>query len=286
MKRFALIALTLSLSLIHFASAEDNNDKKAQGQKQRGHGKGGVGNSTPVHVKSVPQYNRGGSNGAGNAQIQAHKNGQAYNPGSGQTKIYANNPNSPGTIANGDVVAGSVQGSKAWKKGNWNGNGEGNGTWNGNGDGDGQHWRNNGDGNGNQDWKNRTVKNTQWNHHRNWDRTHRDRSWWRSHYSRFARFGGGYYYWNSGFWYPAYGYDPYFSTYQYDAPVYGYNDLDPGQVIANVQAQLQQNGYYRGELDGQFGPMTRRALLDYQGDNGLDVTGEIDESTLESLGLQ
>ena len=53
-----------------------------------------------------------------------------------------------------------------------------------------------------------------------WDRTHHDRAWWRSHYNRFAVFGGGYYYWNTGYWYPAYGYDPYFSTYSYDAPIY------------------------------------------------------------------
>ena len=71
-------------------------------------------------------------------------------------------------------------------------------------------------------------------------------AWWRSNYSRFALFGGGYYYWDSGYWYPAYGYDPYFSTYVYDAPIYGYNDLEPGQVIASVQAELQRRGYDPG----------------------------------------
>jgi len=99
-------------------------------------------------------------------------------------------------------------------------------------------------------------------------------------------FGGGYYYWNSGYWYPAYGYDPYFSSYRYDAPIYAYEDQDPGQVIANVQSALQQQGYYRGSVDGTYGPMTRRALLEFQGNNGLPQTGQIDEETLGALGLQ
>lgn len=122
--------------------------------------------------------------------------------------------------------------------------------------------------------------------HHAWDRVRHERGWWRSRYNRFALFGGGYYYWDSGYWYPAYGYDPYFSTYTYDAPIYAYQDQDPGQVIANVQGALQQQGYYRGEVDGTYGPMTRRALLGFQRDNGLPQTGQIDESTLGALGLE
>lgn len=176
------------------------------------------------------------------------------------TRIYPNNPASQ--VTNADVSQTNVR---------HHNNGSGSGY---------QNWQKKGTG-GNQNWQKYGGQS-----HAHWDRTHHDRSWYRSHYSRFARFGGGYYYWNEGFWYPAYGYDPYFTTYVYDAPVYGYNNLDPGQVIANVQAQLQRAGYYRGVLDGLFGPMTRRALLDYQRDNGLPVTGEIDEATLYSLGLQ
>lgn len=122
--------------------------------------------------------------------------------------------------------------------------------------------------------------------HQRWHRQHQNRSWWRNHYSRFALFGGGYYYWNAGYWYPAYGYDSNFSTYTYDAPLYGYNDLEPGEVIAQVQAELQRQGYDPGLIDGDFGPATRAALLAYQQDNGLPVTGEIDEDTLGALGLE
>ncbi len=121
--------------------------------------------------------------------------------------------------------------------------------------------------------------------HRHWDRRHRNRSWWRNNYNRFALFGGGYYYWNSGYWYPAYGYDPYFSTYTYNAPLYAYDGLEPAAVVGNVQAELERRGYNPGPVDGDFGPATREALLEYQQDNNLPATGEIDEATLESLGL-
>ena len=123
----------------------------------------------------------------------------------------------------------------------------------------------------------------------NFDRNHRrwhNRDWWRRNYTRFTLFGGGYYYWNSGYWYPAYGYHPSYSTYSYDAPLYGYNGLPPGQVISLVQTQLQQRGYYNAAVDGTFGPRTEQALLNYQADHGLPMTGEIDEETLSSLGYQ
>ena len=145
------------------------------------------------------------------------------------------------------------------------------------------NWRNH-DNDRHDNWRNRSDS---WRRrHGHWNRHHRNRSWWRSNFSRFALFGGGYYYWNGGYWYPAYGYDPYFSTYSYDAPIYAYNDQDPGQVIANVQVELQRRGYNPGGVDGSYGPRTRSALIRYQGDNGLPVTGEIDEDTLNSLGLQ
>jgi hypothetical protein len=120
----------------------------------------------------------------------------------------------------------------------------------------------------------------------NWHE-HHDRNWWRSNYSntRFVLFGGGYYFWNSGYWYPAYGYDPVYSRYTYDEPIYGYNNYAPGQVIANVQRQLRREGYYYGGIDGLIGPRTREALARYQADNGLYVTRAIDEPTLEALGL-
>ncbi|MEP6822088.1 MAG: peptidoglycan-binding protein [Chthoniobacterales bacterium] len=120
------------------------------------------------------------------------------------------------------------------------------------------------------------------NHHRG---VRRDRSWYRNHYNRFSLFAGGYYYFDRGYWYPAYGYDSAYSTYRFDEPIYGYNSLDPSQVIVNVQQELRREGYYRGSIDGLIGPMTRRALERYQRDRGLYVTRAIDGPTLAALGL-
>src|SRR5438045_236419 len=113
-----------------------------------------------------------------------------------------------------------------------------------------------------------------------------DRNWYHSRYQRVELIGGGYYYWNNGYWYPAWGYDPGAEYYAYDAPIYvGHRAEPPDRVIADVQAELQQMGYYRGEVDGLLGPMTREALTAYQADQGLTVTAVIDEPTLDSLGM-
>jgi hypothetical protein len=113
-----------------------------------------------------------------------------------------------------------------------------------------------------------------------------DRGWYSSHYSRVELIGGGYYYWNNGYWYPAWGYDPSAEYYAYDAPIYvGHRAEPPDRVIADVQTELQQMGYYTGEVDGLLGPLTREALTAYQADQGLPATAVIDEPTLDSLGM-
>ena len=113
-----------------------------------------------------------------------------------------------------------------------------------------------------------------------------DQGWYRSRFNRIELIGGGYYYWNNGYWYPAWGYDPSAEYYAYDAPIYvGQSAEPPDQVIADVQATLQQMGYYQGEVDGLLGPLTRQALAAYQADNGLYTTAVIDEPTLQSLGM-
>src|ERR1700730_10601183 len=111
-----------------------------------------------------------------------------------------------------------------------------------------------------------------------------DRIWWISNHPRIVLIGGGWYYWDNNYWYPAWGYDP-GARFVYDGPIYAYNDLDPGQVVANVQAKLQEQGYYQGEVDGLMGPLTRAALARYQADHGLYETAAIDEPTMESLGF-
>ncbi len=118
------------------------------------------------------------------------------------------------------------------------------------------------------------------NYHREWH----DRGWWRSHCDRIIFVSGGWYYWNAGYWFPAWGYDPY-AYYAYDGPIYAYNGLTPDQVIVDVQLQLQRAGYYDGPVDGILGPMTQEAIAAFQADNGLAVTAAIDEPTLATLGI-
>jgi hypothetical protein len=119
---------------------------------------------------------------------------------------------------------------------------------------------------------------------RNYSSQWHDRNWWRGHSNRVVFVFGGWYAWNAGYWYPAWGYDPN-AYYPYDGPIYAYNNLPPDQVIANVQATLQQQGYYHGEVDGLLGPLTRGAIADYQRANGLAETAAIDQPTLERLGM-
>jgi hypothetical protein len=113
-----------------------------------------------------------------------------------------------------------------------------------------------------------------------------DSGWYRSRYPRVELIGGGYYYWNNGYWFPAWGYDSSAQYYAYDAPIYvGHRAEPPDRVIADVQALLQNMGYYTGEVDGLLGPLTREALTAYQADQGLVATAVIDQPTLDSLGL-
>jgi hypothetical protein len=144
----------------------------------------------------------------------------------------------------------------------------------------------------------RNWQNPNRNHNRTWNpgweearrrhhqHHHHDRQWWISHYTRFALCGTGYFFWDAGYWYPAYGYDPVYNTYDYNEPIYAYNDLDPAEIVASVQTELQRLGYYPYAVDGQMGPMTRAALANYQRDNDLEITSAIDEPTLQSLGLE
>jgi hypothetical protein len=133
---------------------------------------------------------------------------------------------------------------------------------------------------GSQNWQGR-----QYTVFRNYKSEWHDQNWWRGHYGNNITFVfGAPYYWNAGYWFPAWGYAPN-AYYAWDGPIYAYNRLPPDQVIANAQAALQQQGYYHGEVDGLIGPLTRGAIADYQRDHGLYTTSTIDQPTLQALGL-
>ncbi len=133
-------------------------------------------------------------------------------------------------------------------------------------------------------WRGDAFRGERYAAFRNYNRHWHDRSWWRSHYDRIIFVNNGWWYWNAGYWFPAWGYAPSLS-YVYDGPIYGYNGLSPDQVIVNVQEALAAAGYYYGPIDGILGPMTREAISAYQADNGLAITSAIDEPTLATMGL-
>ena len=133
-------------------------------------------------------------------------------------------------------------------------------------------------------WKGQQFNGQHYSVFRNYHREFHDRDWYRHNHSRIVFYFGAPYYWDSGFWYPCWGYNPGF-TYEYDGPIYGYNGLAPDQVLVTVQTRLQQEGYYQGAVDGTMGPLTRQALADYQADHGLAITAAVDEPTMASMGL-
>jgi hypothetical protein len=56
-------------------------------------------------------------------------------------------------------------------------------------------------------------------------------------------------------------------------------------IVRQAQQALRARNYYRGALDGRLTNDTRRALFDFQIDNELYPTGNLDEETAEALGL-
>ena len=119
---------------------------------------------------------------------------------------------------------------------------------------------------------------------RHWHEWH-DRNWWHNHCETIVFVNTGYYFLDGSYWYPAYGYDPLQTHYDYDGPIYTYSNLLPDEVIANVQTALQDAGYYYGPITGSLSVDTRAAIANFQRDYGLEVTGAIDEATVEALGL-
>jgi len=64
----------------------------------------------------------------------------------------------------------------------------------------------------------------------------------------------------------------------------------PSQEVSRVQVEeaqdlLQQQGFHAGKVDGLWGPQTRQAVLSFQQSKGLQATGELDQQTLDAIGV-
>src|SRR5215813_3327867 len=58
------------------------------------------------------------------------------------------------------------------------------------------------------------------------------------------------------------------------------------QVVESVQQALKDEGFYYGEINGDMNANLTAAIRRYQIRNGLQVSGELNDETLRSLGLK
>ncbi len=61
--------------------------------------------------------------------------------------------------------------------------------------------------------------------------------------------------------------------------------VPPDQVRA-VQARLRDMGFYRGGLDGVWGPETQQAIARFQQSRALEANSQLNPATLSALGFQ
>ncbi|WP_198141352.1 peptidoglycan-binding domain-containing protein [Verrucomicrobium spinosum] len=117
------------------------------------------------------------------------------------------------------------------------------------------------------DW----YRNNGWDYDYDYYRVHRQHRYYNDLMATFIFDTSGPAY-NSGYSYPA---RPAYDGYGYDL-----------ETLYAVQVELANAGYYYGEIDGQIGPGSRSAIINYQQDYNLPVTGRVDSYLLESLGIQ
>jgi Las17-binding protein actin regulator/putative peptidoglycan binding protein len=55
--------------------------------------------------------------------------------------------------------------------------------------------------------------------------------------------------------------------------------------IMQAQKSLQEKGFYNGSIDGVIGPMTRKAIREFQKAENLPVNGQLNEQTSAKLGV-
>ena len=58
------------------------------------------------------------------------------------------------------------------------------------------------------------------------------------------------------------------------------------QLVESVQQALKDEGFYYGEVNGDMNANVTAAIRRYQIRNGLQVSGELNDETLRSLGIK
>ncbi len=58
-----------------------------------------------------------------------------------------------------------------------------------------------------------------------------------------------------------------------------------GEKAMELQRKLQQEGHYHGAIDGIVGPLTIKAVEDFQKEEGIEASGKLDSKTASALGL-
>ena len=71
-----------------------------------------------------------------------------------------------------------------------------------------------------------------------------------------------------------------------DSPALQKRSAQNPELVRQVQEQLSASGHEPGPIDGLWGPRTRAGVMDFQRSNGIEATGQIDQETLVSLGVQ
>ena len=60
-------------------------------------------------------------------------------------------------------------------------------------------------------------------------------------------------------------------------------NLDPADSVTGIQARLNQLGYRAGAIDNDCGPQTKACLSAFQKEHDIQVTGEVDNSTIDKI---
>jgi Putative peptidoglycan binding domain len=263
LKRVALFSLLSALPIFASASPPGGGGHSSGGGHAigggGGHAVGGGGHAVGGGGHAVG----GGGHAVGGGGHAVGGGGHAVGGGGGHA---VGGRSSAGTHANANTVRqGTVQVANSRSLPN---DPSGRGDWKG-GRGDGKH------GHGNWKHGHRTAWHRGDDHNDKHDHHHHHRGYFG--FSPYWYPSGGYY----SYGYPNYSYDYY--DYYYPENGYYSGQSESASIQVLVQDALARRGYYPGQVDGVIGPETRSAIREFQRDNGLPVTGQMNSHLIQAL---